>query len=110
MNVVGTSELFNAGLIYADGDKVVINRGSGIAGGYAPMLGGLALVGSGGTLELNAGFPSRTEGSSPVFAFYNGATGTAEARAVRRAHSWFPAGRHDRSWRFAQRRHDRRHV
>ncbi len=76
IDVVGTSELFNAGLIYADSGTVVINGGSGIAGGYAPMLGGVAVVGSGGTLELNAGFPSGTKGSSPVFAFYDGATDT----------------------------------
>jgi T5SS/PEP-CTERM-associated repeat protein len=76
IDVVGTSELFNAGLIYADGGTVVINGGTGIAGGYAPMLGGVAVVGSGGTLEFNAGFPLGTKGSSPVFAFYNGAPGT----------------------------------
>jgi hypothetical protein len=76
ISVAGTSELFNAGLIYADGGTVVINGGTGIAGGYAPMLGGLALVGSGGTLVYDAGFPSGTGGSSPLFAFYNGTTGT----------------------------------
>lgn len=73
--VNGTSELFNAGLIYANGGTVVIDGGSGIAGGYAPMLGGVALIGSGGTLELNAGLTAGTGGSSPVFAFYDGASG-----------------------------------
>lgn len=73
--VTGTSELFNAGLIYANGGTVIIDGGSGIAGGYAPMLGGVALIGDSGTLELNAGYPSGTKGSNPVFAFYDGDSG-----------------------------------
>jgi hypothetical protein len=73
--VAGTSELFNAGLVYANGGSVLINGGTGVAGGYAPMLGGIALVGGGGTLELNAGFPAGTAGASPIFAFYDGDSG-----------------------------------
>ena len=73
--VNGTSELFNAGLVYANGGTVVFDGGTGIAGGYAPMLGDLALVGGGGTLELNAGYPSGTKGSNPVFAFYDRVSG-----------------------------------
>ena len=73
--VNGTSELFNAGLVYANGGTVVFDGGTGIAGGYAPMLGGVALVGDGGTLEFNAGFPSGTKGSNPVFAFYDSVSG-----------------------------------
>ncbi len=73
--VNGTSELFNAGLVYADGGTVVVDGGAGIAGGYAPMMGGIALVGDGGTLDYNAGFPSGTKGSNPVFAFYDGHSG-----------------------------------
>jgi hypothetical protein len=74
--VAGTSELFNADLIYADGGTVVINGSTtGVAGGYAPMLGGVALIGDGGTLELNAGFPSGADGSSPTFMFYDGDSG-----------------------------------
>jgi T5SS/PEP-CTERM-associated repeat protein len=74
--VAGTSELFNAGTIYANGGSVLIDGSSaGVAGGYGPMLGGIALIGGGGTLEFNAGFPSGTEGSSPAFAFYDGDSG-----------------------------------
>ncbi len=75
ISVAGTSELFNANLVYANGGTVIINGGNGIAGGYAPMLGGIALIGDGGTIELNAGFPSGTQGSSPAFAFYDGDSG-----------------------------------
>jgi T5SS/PEP-CTERM-associated repeat protein len=72
ISAVGSSELFNAGLIYDNGGTVDINGGNGIAGGAAPMLGGVALIGDGGTIELNAGFPSGTAGGSPTFAFYDG--------------------------------------
>ena len=41
---VGTSELLNAGLIYANGGTVDIEGGNGIAGGDAPMLGGVAIL------------------------------------------------------------------
>jgi T5SS/PEP-CTERM-associated repeat protein len=76
IEVAGTSELFNADLIYANGGKVVIDgNAAGVAGGYAPMLGGIALIGDGGTIEFNAGFPSGTEGSSPAFAFNDGDSG-----------------------------------
>ncbi len=75
INVAGTSELFNADVIYANGGMVAINGGTGIAGGYAPMLGGIALIGAGGTLVYNAGFPAGTEGSTPVFAFYDETSG-----------------------------------
>jgi hypothetical protein len=75
ITIAGTSELFNANLIYANGGKVVVNGGTGIAGGIAPMLGGVALIGAGGTLVYDAGFPSGTEGSSPIFAFYDNTSG-----------------------------------
>jgi T5SS/PEP-CTERM-associated repeat protein len=74
--VTGTSELFNANLIYANGGSILIKASSaGIAGGYAPMLGGVALIGDGGTIELNAGYPSGTGGSNPSFVFYDGDAG-----------------------------------
>ncbi len=74
--VAGTSELFNAGLIYANGGTLLIKGGpAGIAGGYAPDLGEVALVGDGGTLEVNTGFPAGTEGSAPTYAFYDGDSG-----------------------------------
>src|SRR5208282_4013513 len=34
ISVAGTSELFNAGLIYANGGSILINGGTGIAGGW----------------------------------------------------------------------------
>ena len=111
--VAGTSELFNADLIYANGGTVMINGGTGIAGGYAPMLGGVALIGDGGTLELNAGFPAGTERQQPAFAFYDGDqrrhAEPRPARPVRRPHPRLPAGRHDRPRQRAEHRHDRRH-
>ena len=71
----GTSELFNAGLIYANGGTVELD-GNGIAGGDAPMLGAAALIGDAGTVELGSGFPAGTAGGSPTFAFYDGDSDT----------------------------------
>ena len=74
--IAGTSELFNASLIYANGGSILITAGTAaIAGGYAPLAGGIALIGAGGTIEVNAGFPSGTGGSTPAYAFGDGTAG-----------------------------------
>ena len=80
IGIAGTSELFNANLIYANGGSILITAGtvgttSAIAGGYAPMAGGVALISGGGTIEVNAGFPSGTGGNTPGYAFADGASG-----------------------------------
>jgi T5SS/PEP-CTERM-associated repeat protein len=78
--IAGTSELFNANLIYANGGSILITAGNvgttaAIAGGYAPMAGGVALIAGGGTIEVNAGFPSGTGGSTPAYGFADGTSG-----------------------------------
>jgi T5SS/PEP-CTERM-associated repeat protein len=81
--VVGsTSEIFNSGLILANGGSVLITTtGSDqIVGGYAPIV-GLVAIQDGGTVEFNAALPydptssTTTSGVRFYFAFTDGTSG-----------------------------------
>src|SRR6185312_8807136 len=78
ISIAGTAELFNTGVIAADGGTIVVNASSSaIAGGYAPVL-GFALIDGGGTLETNVGYlgsASTVNGITPYYAFADGAPG-----------------------------------
>ena len=63
------SELFNPGLIVADGGSVLITGTAGaIVGGFAPVF-GVALIEGGGTIEDATGFPTTTAGGPPFYVF-----------------------------------------
>ena len=69
IDITGTSELANVGVVQVNGGTLVINAATNaIAGGYAP-LGGTAVIEGGGTLETNAGYASNTGGVSTYYAF-----------------------------------------
>ena len=69
------SELFNAGLIVADGGTVIITaRASAVAGGLAPAR-GYAIIEGGGTLETASAYAATVSGTSPVYLFADATAG-----------------------------------
>lgn len=69
ITVGGTSELLNPGVIQVDGGSLIVNVSSNaLAGGYAPVIGTVVILG-GGTVETNAGYASNVAGIIPTYAF-----------------------------------------
>ena len=66
ISVGGTSELFNVGLLQANGGTLVVNASSAaIVGGFGPVQ-GIALITNGGTFETNNAYPSGFSGAFPT--------------------------------------------
>ena len=64
--VGGTSELFNVGLLQANGGTLVVNANpAAIVGGYGPVQ-GIALITNHGTFEINNAYPSGFSGAFPT--------------------------------------------
>ena len=69
IDIAGTSELANVGVVQTNGGTLVINAATNaIAGGYAPFA-GIAIIDGGGTLETNAGYATTVGGVPPTYAF-----------------------------------------
>ena len=75
INIGPEAELFNTGLIVANGGTVRIAADpSAIAGGYAPAR-GYAIIERGGTLETNSSYASTLSGTYPLYVFSDSAPG-----------------------------------
>ena len=75
INVGGTSALLNVGLLEANGGKLVISGDpTGIAHGYAPVV-GIAEIKNSGIIEANYAYPADVSGAVPTFFFADGVAG-----------------------------------